>query len=214
MFLLCWLLVGQLLTAQSTNRLQVNDKAPSISITDVLGNKQNLKSLCKKQKVLLVFLRYAWCPICNVRTHELIEQYADIKKKGYEVVVFYQSPAEQMRAYVEDKKIPYITVSDPERKYYNLYKMEYNAQKVAEDGSKDPNTLAIATKGVTLITPSEMTKYSSDKDDAQVGATLIPGDFLIDQQGYIEQAYYGAFLGDHLPLSDLKPYLLGIKRQH
>lgn len=201
-FMFLFLAFGTLLSAQET-RLSANDKAPSFSVTDVLGRKQNLKALYKKEKVLLVFLRYAWCPVCNVRTHELIQQYDALKKKGYEVVVFYQSPAEAMKAYVEDKKIPFITISDPDRKYYQLYKLEYNGKKVMENITNDANTAATLTKSATIISEQERMKYATDKDNAEVGGTLIPGDFIINQKGRIEKLSYGKFLGDHLPLSEL-----------
>lgn len=37
---------------------------------------------------------------------------------------------------------------------------------------------------------------------------LIPADFLIDQKGIIQRAYYGSDFGDHLPIEDILTWRL------
>lgn len=183
-------------------RLELGEKAPNISVTDIKGNKQNLKTIVKNKKVLAVFFRYAWCPICNMRTHELIENYSKLQEKGYEVLAFYQTEANKLLPYVEDHKIPFPVIADFEGKYYQLYKLEYNKDKF-EKSFGDERTKKAIEKALTISDyESEKKKYEA-KDGNEPAADLIPGDFIINRKGIIERAYYGAFFGDHLPLSEV-----------
>ena len=45
-------------------------------------------------------------------------------------------------------------------------------------------------------------KIKQDGSMSRIGA-----DFLIDEDGKIKKAYYGKYLGDHIPLSDIKEFL-------
>lgn len=190
-----------MLSTLQAQRLNDGDKAPSIVTTDVKGNAIHLKKIAKDKKVLLVFLRYAWCPICNLRTHELIQNYDALKEKGYEIIAFYQSPLEKMKEYVEDRQIPFPVVADFEGKFYQLYQLEYNMEKV-QKSMEMPEFQARIPSALSITNMEEdQTKYGVEKENADA---LIPGDFVIDKKGKIERAYYGKFFGDHLHLEDLK----------
>lgn len=41
------------------------------------------------------------------------------------------------------------------------------------------------------------------------GLTVMPADFLIDENGVIQTAYYGKDAGDHLPFSRIKAFAIG-----
>ncbi|MCH2042901.1 MAG: AhpC/TSA family protein [Saprospiraceae bacterium] len=186
---------------QNNERLKSGDKAPSIKTEDVLGNTINVKKMVKDQKVLLVFLRHAWCPICNNRTHELIQNYDALKKKGYEVIVFYQSPKDRLIRYVEDYKLPFRVVADPDQVYYKMYELEFDQKKVLAESKNNEVTTALKKKGMKLIGGKKgIKKYKTGKEK---GMDLIPGDFVIGKKETIEKAFYGKFLGDHLALDDL-----------
>lgn len=196
------MLTGFFLFAQQaplSERLHIGDEAPLFNTTEVRGEKLKLRKLLKEQeRVLLVFMRHAWCPVCNLRSHELMERYEELKAANYEVVVVYESPQEQLIRYVEDHELPFKVVADPSGELYRSYKVERNPEKMKE-AMQNEKTLAHIEKGKKSFKhnfKSYMAK--GEKSDA-----LIPADFVLDHKGNILQAYYGKTLDDHLPLEEL-----------
>lgn len=202
MLLLSLLLSTHLLFASGPPKrtpLKAGDKAPKITQNDVLGELFSLRKSIKKNKVLLVFMRHAWCPVCNARTHELMKNYAALTEQGYEVVAVYQTVNESLELYAEDYNIPFKLLADPDSKLYHLYQLEFSRVKVAKSSLRK-RFKRIYTKGKKDFQDNDPKKY---KVKGEGGLNLIPGDFVINKRGEIEEAYYGKFLGDHLPLEPL-----------
>lgn len=186
-------------------QLKSKDKVRHFTTKDVYGQKLSLKKELKNNdKVLLVFLRHAWCPVCNNRTHELKERYSLLKDKGIEVVVIYQSNPETLLGFAKDYDLPFRVVSDPDEKLYDLYQMEKNKQKMLNDFATNDKTKQLMQKGSILYGKNKYTKYKKTADDKS--KFYIPGDFLIDKNGKVDLVYYGAYLGDHLDLEEVLSY--------
>lgn len=186
------------------SRLHIGQAAPNFNTKDVHGEKIKLSKFFKQdQKILLVFLRHAWCPVCNFRTHELIKNYDALKKKGYEVIVVYESKQKQLIDFVNDYELPYKVVADPEGKLYEIYKVERNMQKVKVNAETNTTVQETAKKGMGLYAKKEGKKYSDYKAEDEQNSDLIPADFVLNSKGNIETVYYGKFLGDHLPIKDI-----------
>ena len=73
-----------------TKKLVIGDTAPHFSVVDVLDQKVSLKSYASKY-VLVVFLRYAGCPWCNLAIHRLTMEYRLLEDNQCAVVAFVQS---------------------------------------------------------------------------------------------------------------------------
>jgi peroxiredoxin Q/BCP len=171
-------------------------KAPKCKITDVNGETYKLNSFAKDgKKVLLCFMRPVWCPVCNQRTHELIENYERLKEKGYEIIVIYPSPKATMKNYVKDYNIPFIVVSDYEEELYELFGIEKSNQKVMAF-SKHKEGKRRMKEGKKL----SKKKYPRKGDKH---GPIIPADFVIDTDYKFLNIYYGEFMGDHLPVDTL-----------
>jgi len=178
-------------------RLKKGDKANQFYVDDVKGNKISLKKILRENKVLLIFLRHAWCPVCNHRTHELMDNYKKLKEKGYEVIVVYESSAKNLLPYVNDYKLPYTVIADPDHKLYEAYLVEFSFVKI-EKGRTNKKMLDRYQKGNKLF---KGRKYK--REGWEETSTIIPADFIVDKNQKIELSYYGEFIGDHLPVKDL-----------
>lgn len=185
------------LHTQAQEKLTKNVKAPNIAVKDATGKKINLQQMIKgEQKVLVCFFRPVWCPICNQRTHELIERYEELKKKGIEVIAIYPSKQETMEQYVKDAKIPFTVIADPDELIYKEYAIERSMQKV---------TATLERSEIQKVYVRGQELYNGKvypKDDEKYDA-LINADFLISANRVLEVAYYGEFIGDHLRLDYL-----------
>lgn len=193
------LLVSSLqITAQSKKdnmTIQTNQPAPSFTIKDVNGKDISLSDF-KGKKILLTFYRNVGCPICNLRFHELQLHSDYFTAKGLTLIAVYESTAENMKQYLENEKFNAIMIPNSDLSLYNLYSIENSIWKM--------------TKGMFNGAMGKMNdgKKLFKKDIEQDGNTFrISADFLIDEKGNIQTAYYGKFIGDHLPIDDINKFL-------
>ncbi|WP_052596205.1 peroxiredoxin-like family protein [Aureispira sp. CCB-QB1] len=182
--------------------LQEGSKAPNFVTKDVLGNQIKLNKVLKDKNVLITFLRPAWCPICNARTHELINSYQEMKEKGIEVIAIYPSSEEELQGYVKDMNIPFTVIADPDEELYKLYGVERSVAKYKRT-LKEKKALEAMKKGQDLYKEND-NNYGGLRE---VQAPIIPADFVISQAKVIETAHYGDFIGDHIPVNDIEENL-------
>jgi len=180
---------------QSTKKLERSETAPQFSTIDVYGNTIKLSDF-KGKKVLLNFYRSVGCPVCNLYFHE-VQQYADtLKQKNVIVISIYESPATQMKKYLEGEKFYSLMIPDSTEQLYHLYKVQRSWWKMFK--ANFTGLYGKIKKGYKLY--KERLKYDAHLN--RIGA-----DFLIDENGKLVFAYYGKYFGDHIHLDKLKAYL-------
>jgi thioredoxin-dependent peroxiredoxin len=184
---------------KSIMKLHVNQQAPVFSTQDVYGNEISLQKL-KGSKVYLTFERNAGCPVCNLRTHELLKQSEHLKANDVTVVMIYESPVEKMKEYLGENSYPFHFVADPQNKIYNLYGVERSLLKVMR--GLFHGLMNKARLGTKLF-------KKPMKQDGHV--TRIPAEFVIDGQAKLTLVHYGRFVGDHLQMNSLSPAITGYK---
>lgn len=180
----------QFTTAQ---RIKVNDKAPTFTAIDVRGTKIDFEKY-KGKKVFLAFFRYASCPVCNFRMHDVLENYDQIKASGYEIIAVYESTNKTLNEFLKDENVPFPIIGDSELVLYKKYRVEKSFWRTISS-IFDKKVTSNKTKG------KELFKGKKLKKDGNL--TRIPADFLIDENGIITTAYYGTDIGDHLPLEQI-----------
>lgn len=187
------------ISLRAQERLTKNFKVPNFVLTDAIGDKVNLQALLKENdKVLICFFRPVWCPICNKRTHELIERYDELKAKGIEVIAVYPTNREIMAQYVKDAKIPFPVLADPDEALYNLYSVERSMKKVIASIGRESFKKELV-EGQELFHGKFYGAPKSKKDIS----TFINADFLVGTHRFLEVAYYGEYIGDHYDLDEL-----------
>ena len=174
--------------------LQVAQSAPDFSMEDHLGNRVSLSNL-RGKKVMLSFYRYASCPLCNLRVHELIKLHEEFSRKGLTMVAFFHSPRETILEYVGKQGPPFLIIPDPERKVFDLYGIEESEEKYNKGAANKDRIEAAHALGFESGKKVDGSRY------------VVPADFLIDEQGIIRTAYYGADISDHLPIEDIEKFL-------
>jgi peroxiredoxin len=168
--------------------------APDFSATALDGSVVELARL-RGQPVWLAFFRWAACPFCNYRIHELIAQWERrFSKHRFTMLGVFQSPADRCQAALGSKQLPFALLPDPDMGLYRLYQIESGVRGML---SLDvPKTmLAARRQGIPIITPTEGP------------ATRIPADFLIDATGIIRVAFYGRNITEHIPFEDVERFI-------
>jgi peroxiredoxin len=70
-------------------KIQANQLARPFTSSDIFGEPISLADY-EDKKLLLSFYRYASCPLCNLRIHDLIERYDDLKARGLHTLAIFQ----------------------------------------------------------------------------------------------------------------------------
>lgn len=100
------------------SRLKDGDTVRSFEIADMRGRRVELTGQPGRH-VLLSFYRYASCPLCNLRVHELSGRCGAWQEQGLDLLAVFQSPQDKLRHYVGQQQTPFPLIPDPEQRLYN-----------------------------------------------------------------------------------------------
>jgi len=171
-------------------RLKENEMAPYFCVQDMNGKDFDLATP-RDKPLLIAFFRYASCPLCNLRVHELIENYDDLSEK-LEIILIFQSPKDKIEKYVGKQDIPYPLLPNPSKNLYYLYGVENSWLGFAKAW-----TLQIKRVFLAVVKNG----YLPGSIEGEIHR--IPADFIVDTDNKVLKAFYGKDIGDHLPLSEI-----------
>jgi thioredoxin-dependent peroxiredoxin len=177
-----------------TTFLKVGMKAPDFTMADAAGGQFALSDYRGKSSVVLVFLRYAGCPICQLALHDLKEAYDEFKARGAEVAAFVQSPQETINKSGDLSVFPFRLIPDPNETIYKLY-------GVASGSFVDMLHPQTVLRGIQAVA------HGHKQGKMEGNQWQLPGDFIVDKDGVLKLARVGANLGDNLPPLQLLSYL-------
>ena len=170
-------------------RKSPGDKVPSFSVFDILGNEHSSEKYIGKQW-MLSFFRYASCPACNLRIHELTKVYDELQQNGIQILTVFESPKTSILDYVSKDELPFPIIPDPDRKLYKLFGVESSWLKFIF--------------GLPTVVKGVLNGFFPGKMEGDLA--IIPADFLIGKNGIIQKAYYGKNFGDHIPTKEINSF--------
>lgn len=173
-------------------RLTAGQQAPDFTAT-VYGREPLTLSSLRGQKVWLAFFRYAGCPLCNLRVHQMIQRYDAWEKKGLRIVAVFQAPVQEVADNVGEQNAPFPIVCDPDEKLYRLYGLE--ASLAGYLSPKNMPDLAEALKSGFRPGPMHGTK------------TRLPADFFIGTDGRIVETFYAGHISEHVPFERVDAFI-------
>jgi peroxiredoxin len=177
--------------------MRTGDKAFLSKKKDLNGRTVSLSDF-KGKKVLLSFLRTAACPFCNLRVHELIKRQERWKDQGLETIVVFASPASEILQYAGKKNPPFTIIPDPEETLYRQYGIGHSLFGKIKAMTRLREIFYIMTHGFFNV-------------KSLVEKTVMPADFLLDEDGNIDRVYYGKDFGDHIPLEQIDGWASSVK---
>ena len=146
--------------------------------------------------LLLMFYRYASCPMCNLRLHDFARAFPALHRRGLEAIAFFHSPVDSIRAHAGRRCYPFPLAADPSFRIYRAYGVETSWPRLVLAG----------------LLPSFYRDWiRAMRHRFWGGAALrmatMPADFLVGRDGRIAVAYYGRSIGDHLPIETLEAFV-------
>ena len=173
-------------------RLKSGEKAADITLSAIDGTLFNTREL-KGKPYMLSFFRFASCPFCNLRLHELVSRFDELGK-DFTIVAVFDSPLDNLMLHAEGHNASFPILSDENNKYYKEYAIEHSVLGMF--------------KGMIFRLPTLIRGILSGYIPIKIkgSMTTMPADFLIDHNGIIQAAYYGSDEGDHMPFDKIKAF--------
>jgi thioredoxin-dependent peroxiredoxin len=173
-------------------KLKPGNPAVPFSTVDVDGHPVSLEQF-RGRPLLLMFFRYASCPMCNLRLHDFAKEYPRLQSRGLSAVAFFHSSAEAIRRNAGRRSFSFPLVPDPSQKVYRDYEVETSWAGLFK----------------SMVLPSFYLDWiRSIRHGFWGGADLemakMPADFLVGPDGRLLLVNYGKDIGDHLPLRDVE----------
>jgi thioredoxin-dependent peroxiredoxin len=100
--------------------LKEGDKAPAFSGTDQNGKKVSLAGL-KGKKVVLYFYPEDDTPTCTIQACNLRDNYALLKREGFEVIGVSPDEAGKHKKFESKYKLPFTLIADTSHVVLNKY---------------------------------------------------------------------------------------------
>lgn len=167
--------------------------APAFSLPDLNGEPVDLERF-RGRKLLLSFYRYASCPFCNLRVHELTQRAPNWQARGLDLVAVFQSPRESILEHAGGEARPFPILPDPARELYRRYGVEGSWGGFLKGGLQLGKLASALKEG-----------YMPGRMEGEIN--MVPADFLIDERGRIALAYYGRDISDHLDIAAIEDFL-------
>lgn len=143
--------------------------------------------------VHLQFRRFAGCPICNLHLQSIVQRHDEIEAAGIREVVFFHSPADDLRKHTAD--LPFATIADPDKRYYRQFGVESSPRALLH-----PRTWGSIIRGTALTTLGRFRPPALHQDGGHLG---LPADFLIDTNGTVMAAKHGTHAYDQWSVDEL-----------
>lgn len=171
--------------------LRVGDSAPDFEITNHLGKKVRLSKLTRKQKVVLSFVRGAWCPYCYLELKAYQKLLPQIQALGTELLIISSDRPDYCLDSMTRHGLAFEVLSDKGNKVAQRYKLVYKSEAETDLW----NELGIKTKTFT-------------GNDYELP---VPATYIIDENMIIRYAYANPDYRRRANPIDVKNILVGLK---
>ena len=162
-------------TAVATTQPIVGMKAPDFTLETLDGESVTLARIVGKAPVVLLVLRgfpgYQ-CPLCTQQVHQFVEQAAEFRRRGIQVVMIYPGPADHLQAHADeflaDKSWPedFIFLLDPEYRMVETYGLRW----AAENETAYPSAFVIDLGGNVVFAKISKSHAGRTAPDEALGA--------------------------------------------
>ena len=175
---------------------QPGDAMTPFSLPAIDGSLFDTNSL-RGRRYLLSFFRYASCPFCNLRLHKLTTRYKELDN-SFTIVAVFDSSLENLQLNAQKQYAPFPILADQDNACFKLYEIEHSLPGMLK---------SMFVRLPALLDAMILKGYVPWCIKGSI--TGMPADFLVDENGVIQTAYYGKDAGDHLTFSQIKAFALG-----
>ncbi len=176
-------------------RLHSGSSVPPFRLPAIDGSEFDLRTTAGT-RLFLAFFRFATCPFCNLRMHELVTRLPELGG-ACRVVAIFDSPVDHLREHAGRHEAPFPVLADPRHGTYRAYGVERSVGGTFR---------GMVTRLPTLLRGVLLRGYWPLP--IRGDPFTMPAEFLIDRDGTIATAHYGQDEGDHLPFKVVRDFAI------
>ncbi len=177
-------------------RLEAGIKLPDFSVTDLDGETVSPGALAGRRS-WLILTRFAACPFCSLRLHEIIERQHLLDGLPVETVVFFPSKEKRVRRFMEKYDAKFRAVADERQQVFQTFGSETSWAGELRTAINIPKVLRALAR--TKMNPLAI-------DDVP---HRMPSDYLVEPDGTIARVHYGEELDDGIEVPDVVRWVRG-----
>lgn len=153
--------------------LSKGDQAPNFEAIDTEGNQVNLKELRKQGKVVLLFYRGQWCPVCNRYLSGFQDSLQFIFDKKASVIAVTPETTSNANIMIEKTGMTFSVISDSEGDIMKQYDVLFEVTEEYQN---------------TII--NNLHSNIAENNGADAALLPIPATYIIGQDGVIEEVFF------------------------
>lgn len=172
-------------------KLEVGKTIDDFKFCTQNGCKESFVKELKKEKTVLLFLRYIGCPPCNLTVLEINENLDKFKEKNMDIYVVLQSEVDVLNEAIEGKDIEFEIICDPNMELYRKFSLgeASSPHEMRGEGTQERIQASI-DRGL------EHGKYEGNE-------MQFPATFIVDDKGIILYSKYGQHVTDYPLVNEL-----------
>ena len=164
-------------------KLKPGMNAPNFNYETISQQSLDFYKNTEGKKSVIFFLRYIGCPVCHMKIRDILSDNEKFNAAGLQVYAVLQSTPASVREEIDEAKMPFTIVCDPEEKVFALY------------GVAPGNLFGYLTPSV--IMKAMKASRAGFKHGKKEGKEMqLPAVFIIDGDRKITYAHYGKNIGD------------------
>jgi peroxiredoxin len=165
--------------------LEIGDKAPDITVSDIHGEPVDIASFWKSGPTLISFLRHFGCIHCRARMSELEQHKDELEKAGLQLVALALGEPKHAERYCGKLAPGMKCFADDKNDGYYAW------------GLRQGSPREFFSQGLNVLKASAKAFANGHVQGAATGDPyMLPGTFIIDRDGIVRYAYYSAYAGD------------------
>jgi len=170
--------------------IKQGDHVGTLTLPEIKGDNFNLEAYSGKC-YLLGFFRFASCPFCNMRVHELVEKQGQLPE-DFKIVAIFDSPLDNLQRFSSGHNAPFPILADRENIYYQKFGVRHSVFGML---------LGMVKRFPTMLYAMFAKGYIPWRIKGSM--TTMPLDLLVDENGIIQAVYSGKDEGDHMPFEQI-----------
>ena len=178
---------------------QIGEKIVELSLPNINGTQFTLDQVQGK-RYMISFMRFAACPFCQLRIHQLISHWQELGD-NFTVIAIFDSSLENLQKHTEKQLAPFSILADENAIYYHKFAIKQSVSGVFK---------AMLFRMPILLYAILMKRYFPTSLKGSV--TTLPTDFLVDENGVIDTISYGKDSGDHMPFERIKAFSVNLSK--
>ncbi len=164
--------------------------APDTEVFDADGQPVRLSQYWQGGLTAFVFMRHVGCIFCREQVQDLRDNAAAIREAGISVVIITPDRPSRARKFVEEYRVPFPVLTDPERNAYRAYGLM--------DGSVGQLINRRILAGGVRATLNGTFPRGSTSAPRQ-----LPGTAIVDRTGRLLHLHHARDAADHLSSREL-----------